>query len=232
MSSTGILSSDLVTAITCLVTLERVRRTVLIMRRGLRAWLGEKGFEKLNLFSLEKRGLRGEFQGADRWGIVQHSGSRLIPSSICLRGDSRPRRPLEVPSNLLCVWKKIGMGTENNRYWMSLSCLYPLVWCYQRAEHSTSTNPSSWKHPEVSVILESAFPGRQFGIFSTHPSSPFSFERSTHSAMLWEPKCHTGSLQSAQTLLAFENLGIFPLVLDIGRAQMPKMKRGHGYFCY
>lgn len=56
------------------------------------------------------------------------------------------------------------------------------------SEHSTNNNPLSWKHSGVSVILQSTFPGRQFWIFSTHPSSPFiiSFESSMHSSVLWD----------------------------------------------
>lgn len=204
------------------------QRIVLKTRRGLKAWLGEKGLEKLNFFSLEKRGLRGEFQGVDRWGIVQHFGSRFTPSSTCPRGDSRPRRPLNAPPNLMCVWENRDKGTVNNTYWMSLSCLYSLVWCYHTAEHKHES--IELKTSKVSVILESAFPGTQFWGFSTHQH--FLWKEHTHSAMLWKAKCHPGSLWSAKTLLAFENLGIFPLVLDVERAQMSQMKRGHSCFCY
>lgn len=56
------------------------------------------------------------------------------------------------------------------------------------SEHSRANNPLSWKHSEVSVILESAFPGKQFWIFSTCPSSPFisSLESRMRSSVLWD----------------------------------------------
>lgn len=145
------------------------QRTVLKMR-SLKAWLGETGLEKLNFFNLKKRGLRGEFQGFGTWGIVQHIGSRFIPSYSCLRGDSRPRRPLSVPPNLTCVWENRDKGTVNHRYSMSLSCLYLLVWCYQTAEHKHES--IELKTSKVSVILESAFPGRQFLDFQHSSAFP------------------------------------------------------------